>query len=99
MQARTHDGRSLRLLTLIDEFTRECLALRVARRLNSHDVIETLGECMLQYGVPDHVRSDNGAEMTAKRVRAWLQALGTKPRFISRGALGKTATANRSTVS
>ena len=49
MQVRTHDGRSLRLLTLIDEFTRECLALRVARRLNSHDVIETLGECMLQY--------------------------------------------------
>ena len=86
VQARTHDGRSLRLLTLIDEFTRECLALRVARRLNSHDVIETLGECMLQYGVPDHVRSDNGAEMTAKRVRAWLHALGTKPLFIAPGS-------------
>ncbi len=86
VQARTHDGRSLRLLTLIDEFTRECLALRVARRLNSHDVIETLGECMLQYGVPEHVRSDNGAEMTAKRVRAWLHALGIKPLFIEPGS-------------
>ncbi len=55
-------------LTQIDEFTRQCLALRVARRLNSHDVIETLGEYMLEHGVPEHVRSDNGAEMTAQWV-------------------------------
>ena len=54
---------------MIDEFTRECLAIRVARRLNSHDVIERLGECMLQHGAPEHVRSDNGAEMAAERVR------------------------------
>jgi len=83
---RTHDGRSLRLLTLIDEFTRQCLAIGVARRLSSHDVIETLGECMLKYGVPEHVRSDNGAEMTAKRVRKWLQTLGAKPLFIEPGS-------------
>jgi putative transposase len=51
VEARTHDGRNLRLLTMIDEFTRECLAIRVARRLNSHHVIETLGECMLPHGV------------------------------------------------
>jgi transposase InsO family protein len=57
VEARTHDGRSLRLLTLIDEFTRECLAIRVARRLNSTHVIEQLGECMLQHGTPEHVRS------------------------------------------
>ena len=86
VHGRTHDGRSLRLLTLIDEFTRRCLAIRVARRLNSHDVIETLGECMLNYGVPEHVRSDNGAEMTAKRVRRWLQKLGAKPLFIEPGS-------------
>ena len=86
LDARTHDGRSLRLLTMIDEFTRECLALRVARRLNSYHVIETLGDCMLQHGVPEHVRSDNGAEMTAKRVQAWLHALGTKPLFIEPGS-------------
>jgi transposase InsO family protein len=55
--------------------------------LNSHDVIETLGECMLEHGVPEYVRSDNGAEMTAKRVRAWLQALGSKPLFIEPGRL------------
>jgi putative transposase len=86
VHAWTDDGRRLRLLTLIDEFTRRCLAIRVARRLNSHDVIETLGECMLQHGVPEHVRSDNGAEMTAKRVRRWLQKLGAKPLFIEPGS-------------
>jgi len=59
VEARTHDGRSLRLLVMIDAFTRECLAIRVARRLNSAHVIELLGECMLQYGTPEHVRSDN----------------------------------------
>ena len=66
VEARTRDGRSLRLLTMIDEFTRECLALRVARGLNSFHVIETLGDCMLKHGVPEQVRSDNGAEMTAR---------------------------------
>jgi putative transposase len=86
VQARTHEGRSLRLLTLIDEYTRECLAMRVARRLNSHHVIETLGDAMLTYGVPDHVRSDNGAEMRADRVQKWLGTLGTKPLFIEPGS-------------
>jgi putative transposase len=86
VQARTHDGRSLRLLTMIDEFTRECLAIRVARRLNSLHVIEVLGECMLQYGVPENVRSDNGAEMTARRVKEWLRAVGTRPMFIEPGS-------------
>jgi len=86
VQDRTHDGRILRLLTMIDEFTRQCLAIRVARRQNSHDVIETLGECMLQHGVPQHVRSDNGGEMTAQRVRKWLKTLGTKPLFIEPGS-------------
>jgi putative transposase len=60
VEARTHEGRSLRLLTLIDEFTRECLAIRVARRLNSFHVLETLGELMVSRGTPEHVRSDNG---------------------------------------
>ena len=86
VQARTHDGRSLRLLTLIDEYTRECLAIRVARRLNSHHVIETLGDAMLTHGVPEHVRSDNGAEMRADRVQKWLGTLGTKPLFIEPGS-------------
>ena len=86
VEARTHDGRSLRLLTMIDEFTRECLAIRVARRLNSYHVIETLGDCMPAHGVPEHVRSDNGAEMTARRVKQWLQTVGTQPLFIEPGS-------------
>jgi putative transposase len=57
VEARTHDGRSLRLLTMIDEFTRQCLAICVARRLNSFHMIETLAECMLEHGVPEHLRS------------------------------------------
>jgi putative transposase len=86
VEARTHDGRSLRLLTLIDEYTRECLAIRVARRLNSFHVIDTLGEAMLLHGTPEHVRSDNGAEMRARRVRAWLGTVGTQPLFIEPGS-------------
>ena len=86
VEARTHDGRSVRLLTLIDEFTRQGLAIRVARRLNSAHVIELLGDCMLQHGVPEYVRSDNGAEMTARRVRNWLDTVGTQPLFIEPGS-------------
>jgi putative transposase len=86
VEARMHDGRSLRLLVMIDEFTRECLAIRVARRLNSAHVIELLGDCMLACGVPEHVRSDNGAEMTARRVKQWLASVGTKPLFIEPGS-------------
>jgi transposase InsO family protein len=86
VEARTHDGRSLRLLTLLDEFTRECLAILVARRLNSMHLIEVLGACMLQHGVPEHVRSDNGSEMTSLRVRSWLTTLGTQPLFIEPGS-------------
>ena len=86
LDAQTHDGRSLRLLVLIDEYTRECQAIRVARRLNSSHVIELLGDCMLEHGVPEHVRSDNGAEMTARRVKSWLAGVGTKPLFIEPGS-------------
>ena len=56
----THDGRRFRILTVIDEYTRECLALRVARRFTAHDVLYTLSELFLENGVPEHIRSDNG---------------------------------------
>jgi putative transposase len=59
VSAATHDGRSLRLLTLIDEYTRECLAIRVARRMGSQEVIETLADVMLVRGIPEYLRSDN----------------------------------------
>jgi putative transposase len=86
VEAQTHDGRKLRLMTLIDEFTRECLAIRVARRINSFGVIETMANAMLERGVPEHIRSDNGAEMTAKIVRSWLAKLGTKTLYIEPGS-------------
>jgi len=86
VEAQTHDGRKLRLLTLIDEFTRECLTIRVARRINSFGVIETMADIMLVRGVPDHIRSDNGPEMTAKVVRNWLAQVGTKTLYIEPGS-------------
>jgi transposase InsO family protein len=69
VEAQTHDGRKVRLMTLIDEFTRECLAIRVARRINGLGVLETMADVMVVRGIPEHIRSDNGPEMTAKIVR------------------------------
>ena len=69
----------LRILALIDEYTRECLALRVSRRLNSRDV-------MLWRGIPEHIRSDNGPEFVAQPLREWLKTLGTEPLYIEPGS-------------
>jgi transposase InsO family protein len=71
---------------LIDEYTRECLAIRVARRINSFGVIETFADAMLKRGIPAHIRSDNGPEMTAKVVRDWLSQIGSKTLFIEPGS-------------
>jgi putative transposase len=86
VSALTHDGRTLRLLTLIDEWTRKCLAIRVARRLNSYDLIETLAEVMLVHGIPEHMRSDNGPEFAAKKLRRWLAGVGAKTLYIEPGS-------------
>mgnify|MGYP001972101204 CR=1 FL=1 len=86
VQARTHDGRSFRMLTVIDEHTRECLAIDVARQLKSDDVLERLAWLMATRGVPGHIRSDNGAEFTAKAVRGWLKRVGVKTLFIEPGS-------------
>ena len=64
------------MLTLIDEFTRKCLAIRVARRLGSQEVIETLADVMLVRGIPEYLRSDNGPEFVARELRKWLGRLG-----------------------
>jgi putative transposase len=82
----THDGRSLRMLTLIDEYTRESLAIRVERRLRSIDVIETGADAMLEHGIPGHIRSDNSPEFIAKIVRNWLARLGTQRLYIEPGS-------------
>lgn len=66
----------MRLLCIIDEYTREALAIRVERSIGAQVVIETLADVMLMRGVPDHIRSDNGPEFTAKALRAWLATVG-----------------------
>jgi len=86
VQGRTHDGRSFRMLTLVDEYTRECLAIDVARRLNSDDVLERLAWLFATRGVPEHIRSDNGSEFTATVVREWLNRVGVKTLFITPGS-------------
>jgi len=83
---RTEDGLSLRILTLIDEYTRECLALKVARRLRSQDVLEQLRYLFIYRGLPGFIRSDNGPEFTAKAVRYWLERLGVQTLFIEPGS-------------
>lgn len=86
VSARTHDGLPLRLLVVVDEFTRECLAIDVARKLNSDDVLERLAWLMTTRGVPEHIRSDNGAEFTAGVVREWLGKVGVKTLYIEPGS-------------
>jgi len=86
VMARTADGRSFRILTILDEYTRECLAMRVDRHISSSDVIDQLYELFLLRGVPEHIRSDNGPEFTAKKVRDWLIGLEVKTLFIEPGS-------------
>ena len=86
MSARTPEGGTLRLLTLIDESTRECLAIRVERRMGSQEVIETLSDVMLWRGIPEHLRSDNGPEFIAQELRQWLGNLGTGTLYIEPGS-------------
>jgi len=79
---RTKDGRSFRMLTVIDEYSRECLAIVTKRKLKSGDVLEALEDLFIKHGMPDHIRSDNGAEFTAKAVRSWLGKMGVSNLFI-----------------
>jgi len=82
----TVDGRTLRFLTIEDEYTREALAIEVARGITSRDVIETLRYLFEIRGVPQHIRSDNGPEFIAKGLRAWLADAGVKPLYIEPGS-------------
>lgn len=86
VMARTHDGRAYRLLTLIDEYTHESLAIEVKRKLNSTDVLDCLGRLFVSRAVPEHIRSDNGPEFTALAVREWLSAAKVKTLFIEPGS-------------
>jgi transposase InsO family protein len=86
VEDRTHDGRKFRMLNIIDEFTRECLAIRVSRKLKAIDVIDVLTDLFILRGVPGHIRSDNGPEFVAKAVRAWIGAVGAKTAYIEPGS-------------
>jgi len=86
VQDRTHDGRSFRILNIIDEYTKECLASFTKRRLNSQDVILVLAELFLTKGMPKHIRSDNGPEFVANRLVKWLSNLDVGPLFIAPGS-------------
>jgi transposase InsO family protein len=79
-------GIGIRMLTVIDEFTRECLCIRVAHQLKSDDVLEALSDLFITQGLPDHIRSDNGSEFTAAALRDWLQGLAVKTAYIEPGS-------------
>ncbi len=86
VMARTSDGRPFRILTIIDEYSRECLALLVNRSITSQGVIDQLFNLFVFRGIPEHIRSDNGTEFTAREIRSWLNRLGVKTLFIEPGS-------------
>lgn len=82
----THDGRKFKILNIIDEYTRECLASIVARRIRSQDVILILADLFIEHGIPENIRSDNGPEFVAKKLLNWFKTLKVKPLFIEKGS-------------
>jgi putative transposase len=86
VQDQTQDGRAFRMLTVVDEFTRQCLAIVTARKLKSDDVLHCLTELFTIHGPPEHIRSDNGSEFTAKAVHLWLGRIGVQTLYIEPGS-------------
>lgn len=86
MQDRTHDGKPFRILNIIDEYSRECLLAKAARRFTHREVMSCLTELFCEHGVPVHIRSDNGSEFIARRLRRWLNRLTVHPLFIEPGS-------------
>ena len=83
---RLYSGKRIRMLTVIDEFTRKCLAIRVGSSIKSNDVLDTLSILFITEGVPDYIRSDNGSEFTARALREWLESLKVKTAYIEPGS-------------
>ena len=96
VEDRTHDTRRFRMLNVVDEFTHECLAIRIARKLKAIDVIDVLSDLFILRGVPGHIRSDNGPEFIAKAVQEWISAVGARPPTSLRAVRGRTATSRAS---
>lgn len=86
MMARTHNGRAFRILTIMDEYTRESLCIKVARNITAEDVMNQLSDLFIRRGVPEHIRSDNAPEFTAKAIRKWLNDLKVKTLYIEPGS-------------
>ena len=86
VMTRTHDGRPVRILAVLDEYTRECLAIGVERRMNHKRVLETLAELFTHHGTPEYIRSDNGAEFTADALREWLEKVDVNTAYIEPGS-------------
>ena len=86
MKEHTENGRAFRVLNIIDEYTRECLGALVDRKIKSEDVLDQLFNLFVFRGVPEHIRSDNGPEFTARAVRKWLNRMGVKTLFIEPGS-------------
>ncbi len=86
MTDRTANGKAFKILNIIDEYTRECLAILVARKIRNQDVIDLLFHLFIFRGIPEHIRSDNGPEFTAKAIRKWLSNIGVRTLFIEPGS-------------
>ena len=83
---RLSNGKKIRMLTIVDEFTRECLSIRINYKLSSDDVLNELSSLFLTKGIPDYIRSDNGSEFTANELQKWLRKLDVKTAFIEPGS-------------
>ena len=83
---RTDTGGTLKMMTLLDEYTRQCLTIRVERQITSAQVLEVLEKAMIQYGVPGYIRSDNGSEFIANKVQQWLRDHHIKTIYIDPGS-------------
>ena len=82
---RTANGRAFKILNIIDEYTRECLAIMTARKIRNQDVIDLLFNLFIFRGIPEHIRSDNGPEFTARAIRKWLNRIGVITLYIEPG--------------
>lgn len=95
VQIRLHNGKKVRLLTVIDEYTRKCLMIKVGFSLNAQDVIDALYKLFMTEGIPEFIRSDNGSEFTAKKVQKWLRILEVKTAYITPGSPWENAYCER----
>jgi len=83
---RLYNGKKMRMLTVLDEYTRKCLAIRVGSSLKADDVLDTLSTLFITEGIPDYIRSDNGSEFTAKALRDWIESIGVRTAYIEPGS-------------